>query len=276
MRYRALIVTFFAFCLAVLTACSTPANSLSRDQLTYDQIVNTGLANVCPQLADTVRGTIQLEAEKEYRLSNLCVQPQEYFVKEESANKRKAAEYIPGKVVTRETSSLDQVAGTISVASDGSLKFTEEDGIDFQAITIQLPGGEQVPFLFTMKQLVATTKPGPLEINSSTDFTGKFKVPSYRGAVFLDPKARGTASGYDNAVALPAGSDANELTRANVKQLVTGVGEMSLKITKVDQETGEIAGVFESEQPSATDLGAEDPEEVKVRGIFYGRIAPKA
>lgn len=276
MRYRALIVTFFAFCLAVLTACSAPANSLSRDQLTYDQIVNTGLANVCPQLADTVRGTIALEAGKEYRLSNLCVEPQEYFVKEESANKRKGAEYIPGKVVTRETSSLDQVAGTIAVASDGTLKFTEEDGIDFQAITIQLPGGEQVPFLFTIKQLVATTKPGALEINSSTDFSGKFKVPSYRGAVFLDPKARGTASGYDNAVALPAGSDAEGLTRANVKQLVTGVGEMSLKITKVDQETGEIAGVFESEQPSATDLGAEDPEEVKIRGIFYGRIAPKA
>jgi len=272
MRYRTLIVTFFAFCLALLTACSAPANSLTKDQLTYDQIVNTGLANVCPQLAETVRGSIPLEAGKDYLLTNLCVEPQEYFVKEESANKRKAAEYIQGKVVTRETSSLDQVSGTIAVNSDGVLTFTEEDGIDFQAITVQLPGGEQVPFLFTMKKLVASTKAGPLAINSSTDFTGKFKVPSYRGAVFLDPKARGTASGYDNAVALPAGSDAEELTRANVKQLVTGVGEMSLKITKVDEETGEIAGVFESEQPSATDLGAEDPEDVKVRGIFYARV----
>jgi photosystem II oxygen-evolving enhancer protein 1 len=276
MRYRALIVTFFAFCLAVLTACSTPVNSLTKDQLTYDQIVNTGLANTCPQLTETVRGSIPIEAGKNYTLSNLCVEPQEYFVKEETASKRKQGGYIAGKVVTRETSSLDQVSGTISVGNDGILTFTEEDGIDFQAVTIQLPGGEQVPFLFTMKNLVATTKPGPLEITSSTDFSGKFKVPSYRGAVFLDPKARGTASGYDNAVALPGGSDAKELTRANVKQLVTGVGEMSLQITKVDQETGEIAGVFESEQPSATDLGAEDPEEVKIRGIFYGRIAPKA
>jgi photosystem II oxygen-evolving enhancer protein 1 len=276
MRYRALIVTFFAFCLAVLTACSTPANSLSRDQLTYDQIVNTGLANVCPQLGETLRGTIPIEAGKNYRLTSLCVEPQEYFVKEESTNKRKEAEYIPAKVVTRETSSLDQVSGTIAVADNGVLTFTEEDGIDFQAITIQLPGGDQVPFLFTIKELVANTKPGPLEINSSTDFSGKFKVPSYRGAVFLDPKARGTASGYDNAVALPAGSDAVELNRANVKQISAGSGEMSLKITKVDQETGEIAGVFESEQTSATDLGAEDPEIVKIQGIFYGRVAPKA
>jgi photosystem II oxygen-evolving enhancer protein 1 len=276
MRHRALIVTFFAFCLAVLTACSAPANSLSRDQLTYDQIVNTGLANVCPELETTVRGSIALKAGQEYLLTDLCVEPQEYFLKEESANKRKGAAYTPGKVVTRETSTLAQVSGTIAVNSDGVLTFTEEDGIDFQAITIQLPGGEQVPFLFTMKNLVATTKPGPLEINSSTDFVGKFKVPSYRGAVFLDPKARGTASGYDNAVALPAGSDAEELTRANVKQIAAGGGEMSLEITKVDQETGEVAGVFESEQTSATDLGAEDPEEVKIRGIFYGRIAPKA
>jgi photosystem II oxygen-evolving enhancer protein 1 len=276
MRYRALIVTFFAFCLAVLTACSAPANSLSRDQLTYDQILGTGLANVCPQIESTVRGTIPISAGQEYLLTDLCVEPQEYFVKEESANKRKQASYIPGKVVTRETSTLAQVSGTIAVNSDGVLTFTEEDGIDFQAITIQLPGGEQVPFLFTMKNLVATTKPGPLEINSSTDFVGKFKVPSYRGAVFLDPKARGTASGYDNAVALPAGSDAEELTRANVKQIAAGGGEMSLQITKVDQETGEVAGVFESEQTSATDLGAEDPEEVKIRGVFYGRIAPKA
>ncbi len=49
---------------------------------------------------------------------------------------------------------------------------------------------------------------------------------------------------------------------------------MSLNITKVDAETGEIAGVFESEQPSATDLGAEEPEDVKIRGSFYGRVEP--
>ena len=276
MRYRALIVTFFAFCLAVLTACSDTANGLSKDQLTYDDIVNTGLANSCPTITQISRGSIDVEAGKQYLLKDLCVEPQKYFVKEEPLNKRQEAEFVSAKIVTRYTSSLDQVSGTISVAEDGVLNFKEEDGIDFQTITVQLPGGEQVPFFFTIKSLDANTKPGPLSINSSTDFVGEFKVPSYRGATFLDPKARGTASGYDNAVALPAESDSEEYNRANVKRLVSGVGEMSLQITNVDQETGEISGVFESEQPSATDLGAEDPEEVKIQGVFYGRIEAKA
>jgi len=52
-------------------------------------------------------------------------------------------------------------------------------------------------------------------------------------------------------------------------------GEMSLQITKVDAETGEIAGIFESEQPSSTDLGAEEPEDVKIRGSFYARLEPQ-
>ena len=47
---------------------------------------------------------------------------------------------------------------------------------------------------------------------------------------------------------------------------------MSLQISNLDGETGEVAGTFVSEQPSATDLGAEEPEQVRVRGIFYGRI----
>jgi photosystem II oxygen-evolving enhancer protein 1 len=45
---------------------------------------------------------------------------------------------------------------------------------------------------------------------SADGFGGEFVVPSYRGATFLDPKGRGAATGYDNAVALPAASDAGE------------------------------------------------------------------
>ncbi|CCQ50820.1 Photosystem II manganese-stabilizing protein (PsbO) [Crocosphaera watsonii WH 8502] len=46
-------------------------------------------------------------------------------------------------------------------------------------------------------------------------------------------------------------------------------------MTKVDKETGEISGVFESEQPSDTDLGAKEPVDVKIRGIFYARLTPE-
>ena len=73
---------------------------------------------------------------------------------------------------------------------------------DFAATTVKLPDGEYVPFLFTVKELVAkgegsSFKPG---------FTwgGEFSVPSYRTGGFLDPKARGMNLGYDQVVGLPA------------------------------------------------------------------------
>jgi photosystem II oxygen-evolving enhancer protein 1 len=277
MRYRAVLVAFLALCLSFLTACSDgTANATSPEGLTYKQVVNTGLANICPQLSETTRGSIPVEPGKKYLLTDLCIEPKEYFVKEESPNKRREAEFIKGRVLTRSTTTLDQIRGTIAVGEDGTLTFTEEDGIDFQPITVQIPGGEQFPFLFTIKNLVASTESGADSINASVDFEGEFKVPSYRGAVFLDPKGRGTASGYDSAVALPSQADREEFLRANTKRIMSGEGEISLQVTKVDGATGEIAGVFESIQPSDTDLGADEPEDIKIRGIFYGIVDPEA
>lgn len=276
MRYRALIAAFLALCLGVLTACSDSSKNISRDQLTYDDILNTGIANTCLDIPETSRGSISLDPNKSYTITDLCIEPKEFFVKEEPVNKRQEAEFIQGKKLTRYTSSLDQISGNVLVNEDGSLTFTEKDGIDFQAITVLLPGGEEVPFLFTIKNLIAQTQPNLNAINASTDFSGEFKVPSYRGQVFLDPKGRSLASGYDNAVALPARADDEDFTRANVKEFVSRKGKIALNVTKVDSSTGEIAGVFVSEQPSATDLGAEEPEEVKVRGTFYGRVQPAA
>jgi photosystem II oxygen-evolving enhancer protein 1 len=276
MKFRPLLVAFLAICLGFLTACSdSSVKAFESGKYTYDDIVNTGLANNCPQISEFTRGSIPISADQPLAISDLCLQPQEFFVKEEPANKRKEAEFLPGKLLTRYTTSLAQIRGILSADENGVLTLEEKDGIDFQNITIQLPGGEQVPFFFTIKQLVAQTEPGFNSVNSSTDFVGKFKVPSYRGASFLDPKGRGLTSGYDNAVALPAGADKEDYIRANLKQAETMIGEISLQITKVDGETGEIAGVFESEQPSATDLGAEEPEEVKIRGVFYARLEPQ-
>jgi photosystem II oxygen-evolving enhancer protein 1 len=276
MRYRALIVAFFALCLGLITACSDAPSTSVSDVLTYEQIRGTGLANKCPQLAETSRGSIAVDANVTYSIKELCLEPTNFFVKEEPANKRQEAEFVPGKVMTRYTSSIDQVQGQLTVNSDNSLTFTEEDGLDFQAITVKLPGGELVPFLFTIKNLVAQTQPNLTSINTSTDFEGTFKVPSYRGAAFLDPKGRGVVSGYDNAVALPAQADEEELTRTNVKRAEVLKGKISLQVAKVDNTSGEIAGTFESEQPSDTDLGAGEPKEVKIRGLFYGRIEPRA
>jgi photosystem II oxygen-evolving enhancer protein 1 len=273
MRYRALIVAFFALFLSLLTACSNaPSSSSEKEVLTYEQIRGTGLANKCPQLTEISRGSIPIDTTQSYVIKELCLEPTNFFVKEEPANKRQTAEFVAGKLLTRNTSTIDQVRGEVKINSDNSLTFVEADGLDFQAITVQLPGGERVPFLFTIKDLVAQSQPNQNSITTSTDFSGTFKVPSYRGAAFLDPKGRGVVTGYDNAVALPAKSDSEELTRTNVKRAELMNGKISLQIAKVDNNTGEIAGTFESLQPSDTDLGAGEPKEVKIRGIFHGRI----
>ena len=272
MKYRNLIALLLAVCLSVLTACSESPDS--NKPLTYEDIVNTGLANNCPELPETARGFIAIDQSQSYTLTDLCLKPTTYFVKEEPTNKRQKAEFIQGKKLTRYTSTLDQITGELVFNEDNSLTFNEQYGIDFQAITILLPGGEEVPFLFTVKGLSAKSQPNITAINTSTDFQGLYNVPSYRGSSFLDPKGRGVTSGYDNAVALPASSDSQELVKANVKSAETllKAGEMSLQITKVDGETGEIVGIFEAIQPSDTDLGAKEALEVKVRGNFYGRV----
>ena len=42
---------------------------------------------------------------------------------------------------------------------------------------------------------------------------------------------------------------------------------------QVDPATGEIAGVFESIQPSDTDLGSKAPKDVKITGLWYGQLS---
>ena len=274
MRYRGLVVALLAICFSFLTAC-TDSPAQSRETLTYEQIRGTGLANSCPQVAETSRGSIPVESGKAYSLTSLCLQPTSFLVKEEGT-KRQAAEYVSTKLMTRYTSTIDAVQGKLNLNSDGSLTFVEEDGLDFQAITVQLPGGERVPFLFTIKSLVATTDPGQTTINASTDFVGEFRVPSYRTSNFLDPKGRGLTAGYDNAVALPSRADDEELLRENLKQFQLDSGKIFLQVSKVDGSTGELVGSFESIQPSETDMGSREPSEVKIRGTFYGRIEAEA
>lgn len=272
MRYRALLAAFFALCIGVLTACSEAPTANSNVPLTYDEIRNTGLANSCPQVDETRRGQIPIEDGVSYKLVDLCMEPTSFFVKQENNNKRKDAEFVAGKSLTRYTTSLEQVSGDIDLQDDGSLIFDEKLGMDFQPITVLLPGGDQIPFLFTIKGLKAQSQPGLNAITTSTDFEGDFRVPSYRTSNFLDPKARGLTTGYDNAVALPARADSNDLSRENVKAFDVGQGTISLQVSKVDAKTGEIGGTFISEQPSDTDMGTAAPDDVRLQGVFYGRI----
>ncbi|KAL2595686.1 hypothetical protein AAZV13_11G055600 [Glycine max] len=202
---------------------------------TYLEVKGTGTANQCPTI-------------------------------EEGVAKNAPPEFQNTKLMTRLTYTLDEIEGPFEVTSDGTVKFEEKDGIDYAAVTVQLPGGERVPFLFTIKQLVASGKPD--------SFSGEFLVPSYRGSSFLDPKGRGASTGYDNAVALPAGGrgDEEELAKENNKSASSSKGKITLSVTKTKPETGEVIGVFESVQPSDTDLGAKAPKDVKIQGIWYAQL----
>ena len=267
MRFRPLLALVLALCLTLVTACSGGAKAVDRANITYDDIVNTGRANDCPTLPDSARGTIPLEAGSRYQLRELCLHPAEVFVKGEPANKRQEAQFVPGKILTRYTSSLDQVYGDLRVEGD-QLKFQEQGGIDFQLVTVVIPGGEEVPFVFSSKELDAVASGA--SISTSTDFSGSYRAPSYRTSNFLDPKARGLTTGYSSAVGLvPAGDDYSSET---VKRYVDGSGTMNLSITKVDPETGEFAGVFTAIQPSDTDMGTKKALDVKITGELYGRL----
>uniref|UniRef100_UPI0025A22BA3 photosystem II manganese-stabilizing polypeptide n=1 Tax=Klebsiella pneumoniae TaxID=573 RepID=UPI0025A22BA3 len=73
--------------------------------------------------------------------------------------------------------------------------------------------------------------------------------------------------------ALPAASDAEEFLKENIKSTAAMKGQAVFSIAKVDSATGEIAGVFESVQPSDTDLGAKAPKDVKITGLWYAQLS---
>lgn len=255
-----------AAAVAASTLLAGSASALTYDELqglTYLQVKGTGIANTCPVLDAGSTNLKDLKAGN-YKIEKFCMEPTSFTVKEESPFKGGEEEFVRTKLMTRLTYTLDAMNGTFKVGGDGSVEFKEEDGIDYAPVTVQLPGGERVAFLFTVKQLDAK---GTLD-----SFSGDFVVPSYRGSSFLDPKGRGGSTGYDNAVALPARADAEELLKENIKSTKALKGSAVFAVAKVDPATGEIAGVFESIQPSDTDLGAKPPKDVKITGLWYGQL----
>ncbi len=278
MKFRNFTKAIFTLCisLCMLVASgifSNTAFAAVPPGLTYDQIVNTGLANKCGDILGTARGGrnfIPINPGQSVEITDLCLEPTSFFVKEESNNKRKKPEFVASKLMTRSTSSLDFVKATVTGNSDGSLSLVETDGLDYQPITVKMPGGELVAILFTIKGYKATTNSGVNGLTTSVDFVGTTDVPTYRGSGFIDPKGRGLAIGYDSAEALPA--KRNAFDNRSVKDDSTSKGTLSLQIAKLNADTGEIAGTFESEQTSDNDLGGVEPKEVIIRGVFYGKV----
>jgi photosystem II oxygen-evolving enhancer protein 1 len=263
------------------SSINMPAQALTKAEvlsLSYEQVKGSGLANRCPEVATGKSSTIALSTGKKYKVTDLCLEPTNWQVEEEVGIKKGKAvkEFVNTKLMTRQTYSLDGVSGTVEV-KDGSVVFTEEDGIDYAATTVQVPGGERVPFLFSIKNLVAkSSTAGP--IAAGFDLGGSFTVPSYRTGLFLDPKGRGTTTGYDFAGALPGLQNSvdggDELFNENNKRFDVLKGDIEFAVNKVNGDEGEFGGVFVSKQPSDTDMGGKSPKDILIKGIFYGHVEP--
>lgn len=268
---------------ALVTAASllapNAANALTKadiDQLTYLQIKGSGQANRCPEV-EGGKGSIKLDSGKSYKIVDLCIEPKQFQVEEEVSSKRSGEvkkAFVDTKLMTRATYTLTGIEGDLNL-KNGGLVFEEKDGIDYAATTVQLPGGERVPFLFTVKNLIA--KAEGTDITTATEFGGQFSVPSYRSGLFLDPKGRGGVTGYDMAVGLPAmeadgGEGQDELFKETNKVFEVTDGAIEMAVQKIDPSANEIAGVFVSEQLSDTDMGAKAPKKVLLKGIFFARI----
>merc|ERR1719230_314434 len=242
--------------------------------LTYDQIKGTGLANTCPKVEGGGGDSITLAGGKKYRLEEFCVEPTSFQVLEERLTKQGlVTEPVNTKVTTRQTYVLTGIDGELT-SDGGKITFVEQDGIDYAPTTVQLPGGERVPFLYTVKNLVAKADSATSKIDSGLKLSGSFKVPSYRTGLFLDPKGRGMVTGYDQAVALPAlqaGGD-ESMFKENNKKFDLLSGNIELKVTSVNSELGEIGGVFVHKQPSDTDLGSKVPKELLLKGNWFAVV----
>lgn len=159
--------------------------------LTYLQVKGSGLANTCPVIdAPNTDGKVKAGT---YKVDKMCLEPTSFTVKEDSQFKGGESEFVKTKLMTRLTYSLDAISGDMKVGGDGSVEFTEKDGIDYAPVTVQLPGGERVPFLFSIKNFAAK--------GNLSAFGGEFSVPSYRGSSFLDPKVRIMSSSPLEAIA---------------------------------------------------------------------------
>lgn len=208
------------------------------------------------------------------KLVDICIEPKAWAVEEEIGKAGKTEKkFVNSKVMTRQTYTLAGVEGDIEQAG-GSIVFKEKEGIDYAATTVQLPGGERVPFLFSVKDLVAKGS-GPA-FKPGFQMGGDFSVPSYRTGLFLDPKGRGGVTGYDMAVALPglqSGTEGDdELFKENNKVFDVTQGRIEMEVNKVNADESEIGGVFVATQLSDTDMGSKVPKKVLTKGIFYAKV----
>merc|ERR1719469_1075818 len=263
-----------ALCGAIAVGiAAAPAQALTKSQineLSYLQVKGTGLANRCAEVV----GEDSIKPKSGQRLVDMCIEPKAWAVEEEIGKGGKTEKkFVNSKVMTRQTYTLEGIEGTLK-SDGGGIVFKEKEGIDYAPTTVQLPGGERVPFLFTVKDLEAKGKGG--EFKPGFQMGGDFTTPSYRTGLFLDPKGRGGTTGYDMAVALPglqSGENGDDdMFAENNKTFDVTKGRIEMEVNQVNNEDSEIGGVFVATQLSDTDMGSKVPKKILTKGIFYAKI----
>merc|ERR1711957_703449 len=260
---------------ALGSATQAQAGPFTRSEiasLTYEQVKGTGLANTCPTVEGGGKTSIKLNGKN--KIDEFCLEPTTFQVLEDKLTKAGVVtEAVNTKVTTRQTYVLTGIEGDL-IPKDGKLTFIERDGIDYAPTTVQLPGGERVPFLFTVKELKATGngdtfKPG-------FQMGGTTTTPSYRTGLFLDPKGRGGTTGYDMAVALPGlqsgETGGDDMFLENNKTFDVTSGRIEMEVNQVSIEDSEIGGVFVATQLGDTDMGSKVPKKILTKGIFYAKV----
>ncbi|KAI9070420.1 hypothetical protein K1719_047617, partial [Acacia pycnantha] len=184
-----------------------PSLSLSKrrgvpKRLTYDEIQSktylevkgTGTANQCP----TIDGGVESFAFKpgKYNAKKFCFEPTSITVKAEGVSKNAPPEFQNTKLMTRLTYTLDEIEGPFEVSQDGSVKFEEKDGIDYAAVTVQLPGASACLSSSRSNSWWLLGNQRASAENIWCRRTGDRRFWTQR---------EGASTGYDNAVALPAG-----------------------------------------------------------------------
>ena len=116
---------------AVLSA--NAITSEVRNQLSYEQVKGTGLANRCNEVVGKDSITVPGSG---YSLVDLCLEPKTWQVEEEVANRKGdvSKQFVNTKLMTRQTYTLDGISGKLT--GGGSITFTEEDGIDYAPTTV--------------------------------------------------------------------------------------------------------------------------------------------
>jgi photosystem II oxygen-evolving enhancer protein 1 len=239
---------------AALTGCASDRSSGAT-------ATDFGYAIECKKPTEGDRTPLAINVGEVRTATDLCFQPQKI-----------AYEGKQTKIIWGQTAYLGPLKAELGRAADGKPTFEVVGGRSTYQLTLQ-SGAERIAFNFSAKNLDTTAKLSKDVVDTSTDFSGELVVPPLRGLGYTDSRGRGTDAGYEVAQGpyADSGNQFEKGTEASRSREV-GKGDMTLVVTSVNSQTGEVAGTFKSKQSSGLVIL---PGELEIEGNFIGTFKPK-